>query len=120
MVSPAVRRRYGIVVGLEFALLGVGNVGLSSIGFEVWIPVWVCVGVGAHFFPLSRVFEEWSLAVLGALMSVVGLTALGVGLSSDVASSTVTGVGAGLSLLAFAVMSLIDADRFVADPAGSR
>ena len=60
MADPAVRRRYSIIVGLEFGLLGAGA------------------------------------AVLGAT-----------GLASATAPSTVTGVGAGLCLLAFGLATLL-------------
>src|SRR5215469_16913822 len=45
--DPAVRRRYGIIVGLEFGLLGAGAGVLGGTGYSQWIPVWICFGVGA-------------------------------------------------------------------------
>ena len=48
MRDRAVRRRYGIVVGLEFALLGAGAAVLAISGLTRWIPVWTCAGVGIH------------------------------------------------------------------------
>ncbi len=53
MGDRAVRRRHGILVGLEFALLGAGAAVLAISGLGRWIPVWVCAGVGVHFIPLS-------------------------------------------------------------------
>lgn len=55
--DPAVRRRYGITVGVEFGLLGVGAAVLGLTGLVRWIPVWVCVVVGLHF---SRSPGCWS------------------------------------------------------------
>jgi hypothetical protein len=40
-------------VGLEFGLLGVGAAVLGAAGQARWIPVWICAGVGVHFFPLA-------------------------------------------------------------------
>jgi hypothetical protein len=40
---------YGIIVGLEFGLLGAGAAALGATGLSQWIPVWVCFGVGVHF-----------------------------------------------------------------------
>jgi hypothetical protein len=38
MSARAVRRRYGIIVGLEFGLLGVGAAILGATGHDRWIP----------------------------------------------------------------------------------
>ena len=94
MRDRAVRRRYGIVVGLEFALLGVGAAVLAISGLAEWIPVLICAGVGIHFIPLSRVLGDRSLVILGVLISAVALAALITGLTSAVAPGTVTGAGA--------------------------
>ena len=95
MRDRAVRRRYGIVVGLEFALPAAG--GASGIsGLAKWIPVWICACVGIHFIPLSRVLGDPSLVILGVLISAVALAALITGLTSAVAPGMVTGAGARL------------------------
>jgi hypothetical protein len=47
------------------------------------------------------------LYVLAALMTVVALVAVPVARRRDLAPSLVTGVGAGASLLVFAIVSLI-------------
>jgi hypothetical protein len=116
MSDPAVRRRYGIVVGLEFTLLGVGAGVLGGTGHERWIPVLICFGVGVHFFPLASTLQNPSLRPLGALLIAVAAAALGAGLASAVAPSTVTGPGAGLCLLGFGVATLLRA-RSVPAPA---
>ena len=111
MRDRAVRRRYGIVVGLEFALLGAGAAVLAITGLAKWIPVWICIGVGVHFIPLSRVLGDQFLMILGVLITAVALAALVIGLTSAVAPSTITGAGAGLCLLITAAITLI-ARRF--------
>lgn len=111
MTDPGVRRGYGMVVGLEFALLAVGNIVLAHTGLAEWIPVWVCAGVGVHFIPMSRIFAEGSLMILGAMMTAVAAAALVVGLTSAVAPSTIAGAGAGVCLLVYAAITLF-AKRF--------
>jgi hypothetical protein len=107
MTDPAVRRRYRIIVGLEFGLLGVGAAALGATGNYQWTPVWICFGVGVHFFPLAATLQNPTLRPLGALLVAVAVTALVVGLASAVAPSTVTGLGAGLCLLAFGLATLL-------------
>jgi hypothetical protein len=109
--DPAVRRRYGITVGIEFALIGAGAAVLGSTGLAPWITVWVCLIVGTHFFPLARVLGNPSLRPLGLLITAVAAVALVVGLASTVAPSTVTGPGAGACLLAFGLATLAAGGR---------
>jgi hypothetical protein len=117
--DPAVRRRYGIIVGLEFGLIGAGAAVLGATGLYQWIPVWVCFGVGAHFFPLASTLQNPTLRPLGGLLIAVAAAALVAGLASAVAPSTVTGAGAGLCLLAFGFATLL-AGRHARSGAGRR
>ena len=110
MTDPAVRRRYSIIVGLEFGLLGAGAAVLGATGQDRWIPAWICAGVGAHFFPLASTLANRSLRLLGVLLIGVA-AALATGLASATAPSTVTGTGAGLCLLAFGLATLLTARR---------
>jgi hypothetical protein len=107
----AVRRQYGITVGVEFSLIGAGAATLGATGQGQWIPAWVCVVVGAHFFPLARVLANRSLRLLGALLGAVAAAAIFVGVASTVAPSTITGPGAGLCLLAFSLGTLLAGGR---------
>jgi hypothetical protein len=106
MSDPAVRRRYSIIVGLEFGLLGAGAAVLGLAGQHQWVSVWICFGVGLHFFPLAWALDNPSLRPLGVLLAAVAIAALIAGLTSTVAPSTVTGLGAGLCLLAFGLATL--------------
>jgi hypothetical protein len=108
MADPVASRRYGIIVGLEFGLIGLGSAVLGAVGWAEWIPVAVCLGVGLHFFPLSPVLRDPGLIVLGVLLVLVAATALVLGLTTGVAAGTVTGVGAGVCLLLWAVLALLD------------
>lgn len=108
MADPVARRRYGTIVGAEFVLLGIGAAVLGAAGLAPWIPVWVCLGVGVHFFPLAPVVADRGLVVLGVLLVGVSALALVVGLATDVSPGTVTGLGAGVCLLVWAVSALLD------------
>jgi hypothetical protein len=116
MADPAVRRRYGIIVGLEFGLLGAGAAELGTTGQDRWIPAWICAGVGVHFFPLASTLANRSLRLLGVLLVGVAPAALATGLASATAPATVTGARAGLCLLAFGLATLLA--RSVSRPAG--
>ena len=51
MADPKTRRRYGIIVGLEFGLLGAGAAILGATGQYRWTPVLICAGVRGAFLP---------------------------------------------------------------------
>jgi hypothetical protein len=106
-----VRRRFRIIVLVEFALAGIGAAVLAAAGRATWIPAWVCLVVGVHFFPLSRALGNRSLARAGALLTGVAATALVVGMATRVAPSTVTGAGAGLCFLAAGLATLVVGER---------
>lgn len=110
--DPAVRRQYGRLIGVEFAVIGIGSLVLGLAGLSEWIPVWVCAGVGIHFFPLSTVLGDPGLVVLGGLVTAVAVVALVVGSASGVAPGTVTGVGAGWCLLGSAALTLADRNSY--------
>jgi hypothetical protein len=112
----AVRRRYSIIVGLEFGLLGVGAAVLGATGHYQWIPVWICFGVGVHFFPLASTLQNPTLRPLGALLVAVAAVALVAGLATAVAPSPVTGAGAGLCLLASGLATLLIGGNGQNDP----
>jgi hypothetical protein len=107
--DPVVRRRYNVIVGLEFGLLGAGAAVLGATGQYQWVPAWICFGVGVHFFPLALTLDNPSLRPLGMLLIAVAVAALMTGLASTVAPSTITGPGAGLCLLTFGIATLLTA-----------
>src|SRR5262245_25845398 len=98
--------RYGIVVGVEFTLAGLGAGLLGGFGQADYIPVWVCAVVGVHFFALVSLLRDRMLIWLGLLMCVVAMAALVGGVAHETAPSTVTGVGAGGLLLVFGSVAL--------------
>jgi hypothetical protein len=107
MADPVARRRYSLIVGVEFGLLGAGAAVLAATGQYRWIAVWICFGVGVHFFPLASTLDNRSLRLLGVLLAA--------GLASAAAPSTVTGAGAGLCLLAFGIATCLIGGRAPAD-----
>jgi hypothetical protein len=98
-------------------LIGAGAAVLGVTGHYQWIPVWICFGVGVRPFPLASTLQNPTLRPLGVLLVAVAAVALVVGLASAVASSTVTGFGAGLCLLAFGLATLLIGDPRQAIPA---
>lgn len=71
------------------------------------IAPWVTFLVGAHFFWLIDVFNDVSLYILGFILVVVALLAPYMAKKLDVASSAITGIGAGTLLFLFAVFGLV-------------
>jgi len=109
-------RRFGIVVGIEFAVAGLGAGVLGTAGAADYIPVWICAVVGLHFFPLASVFGDPALRWLGAAVTAVAGAALLIHAWAGVAPSTVTGAGAGVALLTFAILALTGPPRLRLSP----
>ncbi len=99
-------RTFGIVVGIEFALAGIGAGVLAATGHADVIAAWVAIVVGVHLFPLAALFNYSFLYVTAALVTVVGIAAVPIARSSSVEVSAVVGAGSGVVLLATAVFSL--------------
>jgi hypothetical protein len=109
--DPVPNRRYGIVVGIEFGVAGLGAAVLGIVGYPAYIPVWVCAVVGVHFFALVNILRDPTLRVLGTLMCAVAVLALVIAWwpGSHVRPGLVTGVGAGMLLLTFGSWALVRA-----------
>ena len=91
---------------LEFAGAAAGAALMSLLGQPELVPVWICGVVGLHFFFLAPVLDDPSLVLLAILLLAVAAGALVAELATDIAASTVTGVGAGSLLTVFAVLAL--------------
>jgi hypothetical protein len=109
MLRPGANRRYGIIIGAEFASAAVGAAVLGVTGLAEYIPMWVCAVVGVHFFPLAPVLADPGLYYLGAATVLVAGASLIAGLLSSVDAATVTGIGAGVLLLSYSVVALFRA-----------
>lgn len=102
-------RRYGIIVGSEFAAVGAGAAILGSTGHAEFIAAWACFVVGVHFLPLSRVFPGIGMVGLAGGVVLVAFAALTIGLSTTILPSLVAGTGAGAFLLGHAASLLLSA-----------
>ncbi len=109
-LGPAAAGRYGVIVGVEFAVAGGGAAAFGATGHADLIPAWICLVVGIHFLPLDRIFPGAGMKVPAAALSVVGVAAFAAA-GGGVSPSTVTGLGAGACLLAHATSMLLAARR---------
>lgn len=102
LAGSATGRRFGIIVGTEFASSGVGAAILGITGQTAFISVWVCFVVGVHFLPLAQVFPGIGMIGLAVAVVLVAVAALIVGVNTTILPSTPAGMGAGVCLLAHA------------------
>lgn len=109
--DPAAGRRYGIIIGIEFGSAAIGAAILGGSGQGAYIPAWVCVVVGVHFFALAPVLGDPRLVLLGVLTCLVAFSAAAIPLITDVAPSLIAGLGAGTLLLVFGAIALVGAVR---------
>jgi hypothetical protein len=106
MADRRTRRRYGIVVGIEFALCGAGAAVLGVTGAGEYIPVWIAAVVGSHFVPLSPVLRDPGLRLLAVAVVLAALVSLVVSLTTTIDASAITGGLTGALLLAYAAAAL--------------
>jgi hypothetical protein len=104
--DDATSRTFGIVVGVELALAGIGAVLLSRRRRGDLVPAWVALVVGVHLVPVAWLIRYPLVGVVGALITLVALVAVPQARSRSVPVSAVTGVGVGTVLLAGALWSL--------------
>jgi len=105
--SPDTGPDFGIVVGIEFGLAGLGA-GLLAIRerHRELIPAWIALVVGVHFVPVAELIEFPLVHVTGALVTLVALAAVPVARRRALRVSAVTGVGTGTVLLGSALVCL--------------
>lgn len=96
---------FGVLFGVEGALIGVGAVVLAGLGFGQWVPFFAALVVGLHFLPLARVFSVPLYAWTGGVLSLlaVGCACLPVNPSLRLRALGLT-VGATLWLTATAAL----------------
>lgn len=66
-------RRFGLIVAAEFTGLAIIARILVVTGHSQLIPAMVCLGVGIHFFPLSRLFHAPLYARTGTALCLIAL-----------------------------------------------
>jgi hypothetical protein len=105
--EPGAMRSYGITVGVEFALAGIGAAVLGVRKRQDLIAPWICLVVGVHFAPLAPILKNPMLYVLAAVVTAVALAAVPLARRRDLPPSAITGLGTGSALLLFAIVSLV-------------
>jgi hypothetical protein len=67
---------FGIIFGLEFLLIAMSSILLSTFQKDILIAPTIALIVGIHFFPLSRLFRVPVFSITGGLLSMLALVAL--------------------------------------------
>ena len=101
-------RTFGIIVGIEFALAGLGAALLARRQRDDLIPAWVALVVGVHLIPLAWLLQYPLVGVVAVLVTLVALLAVPLARARSLPVSAVTGVGAGWVLLVAALWALAD------------
>ncbi|MEV4753540.1 hypothetical protein AB0J86_00250 [Micromonospora sp. NPDC049559] len=101
-----ISRRYGIVVGICYALIVIGNIAVVRTGHSEYIAPWVAFGIGVHFWPLVPVLKDRLLIPAGAAVVAVAVAAVVIAQLTDVRPSAVTGAGTGAVLLVISIIQL--------------
>ncbi|MDT0301442.1 hypothetical protein [Streptomonospora wellingtoniae] len=94
---------YLVIVGVEFTTAAAGAVLLAVLRRARYIPVWICLVVGVHFFPMAGVLDNPALYGLAVLLTAAALLAPIAAARTRVPVSLATGVPAGTVLLVFAL-----------------
>lgn len=107
MSDSAAGHRFGKVVGITYAVIGVGVVALAAMGLATYIPPWVALVIGVHFLALEPVLQDRTLVPLAVVVMFISAAGFIVGLFSEVLPSAITGAGTGVALLAAAIHGLL-------------
>lgn len=98
-------RSYLIIVGVEFTLAAAGGIALALSRWAPFVPLWVLLIVGVHFFALAPIFGMPALSILAALLMAAAVAAMIIAIRSDLQPSFLAGIFAGPLLLAFAIIA---------------
>lgn len=66
-------RIFGLVFGLEMVIIALGSSLLNVLHYPEFVMPFVAIVVGAHFFPLARLFHVHLYSVTGALLVLTGV-----------------------------------------------
>lgn len=103
MRDPAAGRRFGIVVAIMSAFIGLGVIALGTTGHATYIAPWVSFVVGVHFWALAPVLQYRALVPLAVVVVLISVSAAIVGWSTATLPSAITGAGTGVALLVGAI-----------------
>lgn len=67
---------FGVVFGIEFVLIALTSILLSTFQLSSFITPAIALIVGIHFFPLAHLFDVPAYYITGALLSALALFAL--------------------------------------------
>lgn len=107
IANAALGKRFGIIAGAEFALIGIGSGILAGLGLADYIAGWTCLVVGIHFIPLRWIFPGMRMPVVAVVLTLVALGSVLAQRVGVTTGSTVTGLGAGTTLLVHSGLALI-------------
>lgn len=107
--DEAAMMQYGITVGVEFAIAGIGVGILYALKRGEYAASWVALIVGIHFISLASVFQDRLLYILAGVFLVAVGAAIFVARRKKVAISAVNGVLCGGILLFVAALGLVRA-----------
>ncbi|MGD8373629.1 MAG: hypothetical protein PVI21_02110 [Candidatus Woesebacteria bacterium] len=96
----------GVVVAAELALGGIGAFVLAK-RFKQFIASWIAFVVGLHFIPLSWIFFDIYLSVLGAMVMTIAGFSVFFYKKTKLSASFLTGSLTGIALLTFALLQLL-------------
>ena len=105
--DPDAMRTYLVILGVEFGVAGLGALVVVKRGLADYLAPWICFVVGVQFLPMAPVLENPGLFPFGTLLTVVAIATVPISRRSGLALSAVSGLGAGVSLLAFASIAVI-------------
>jgi len=100
-------RNFGIVVGIEVVLAGLGVWLLATRHRSDLIPPWIELVVGVHFFPLASLLDYPLFYPVAVLVTVAALVSVPLAKARSLPISAVTGLLTGLVLLVGAIYSLV-------------
>lgn len=98
---------FGIIVGVEFAIAGIGAGVLARLGRADYIPAWIALVVGLHFIPLGIVLEQPFLYVVATTVSVLAIGSAVAAPRAGVAISFLNGITVGAALLVSGAASVV-------------
>ncbi len=105
--NPQTGRTFGLIVGIEFAIAGIGAGLLTWWGRADLIAPWVALVVGVHFIPLAPLLHYPLLYGVAALVIIAALVAVPLASAQVITISAVTGLATGIILLFTALFSLV-------------
>jgi hypothetical protein len=105
--NPNTSRTFGIIVGIEFAVAGLGAAVFARWRKADLIAPWIALVVGIHLFPLASLLRYPLLYVVATLVTIFALAAVPLARLLSIRVSAITGLATGTVLCAAALFSLL-------------